>query len=84
MKVLEWAFPTKLKKNKLLNVTVGDWWGSKMIWTSFHDYVVLGVDSLLVTVLYSIYRRRDQVIKNIAVSCFVIIHHSGLIPKRKG
>ncbi|ODM99169.1 Mitochondrial ubiquitin ligase activator of NFKB 1 [Orchesella cincta] len=37
-----------------------------MMWTSFHDYVLLGVDSLLVSVLYAVYRRRDQVIKNIA------------------
>lgn len=49
-----------------------DKWSSvdfeEMGWTAFNDYVALGVDSLIVTILYAIYRRKDQIIKSIAVS----------------
>jgi len=49
-----------------------------MIWTSFHDYVLLGVHSLLVSALYAIYRRRDQVIKNIAEAPTIAVGGSEL------
>jgi len=36
-----------------------------MPWSSVHDYIFLGVDALLVGVLFDMYRRRDTIIKNI-------------------
>jgi hypothetical protein len=36
-------------------------------WSAWHEYVFLTVDAVLAALLYSVYRRRDQIIKNIMV-----------------